>query len=154
MIHAFIVHFPIVFILLSGVLYIWSALKEDILHQEWAFKGHLLGVITMMLAVLSGNAAEQALVRTASIQPLVSQHEILGYTAAWGFALLALWYYLYSPKKGVWQILYIVLFVLLVGVMSYSAHLGGKMVYQQGAGVEPMKLILQEQIQKSKPINP
>ena len=40
---------------------------------------------------------------------------------------------------------FVLLLVFAAGLTGYQAHLGGRMVYEYGAGVIPMEPILQEQ---------
>jgi hypothetical protein len=43
-----------------------------------------------------------------------------------------------------------VLFVGMLGMLGYSSHLGGRMVYEEGAGVIPMKPIIEQQRSQGK----
>ena len=98
---------------------------------------HLAGFAGMVIAVFSGRSAESELAETGSWAELLEQHELMGYVAAWVFALLAIWQYLGLGKKsatGKW--IYLGIYLIAVGVMAYGAWLGGTMVYEHGAGVK------------------
>jgi uncharacterized membrane protein len=109
---------------------------------------HLAGILGLIVALFSGMQAEGSVVHTQTIHALIKKHELLSYILIWGFGLLYV-HYLLRKKSAIRmeRIGFITVFCVFLGLMTYSAFLGGKMVYEEGAGVAPMKPHLQEQFQ-------
>ncbi|MEO0900236.1 MAG: DUF2231 domain-containing protein [Bacteroidota bacterium] len=142
------VHFPIALLITAGGIYLWTLLAKDKSWLRAAFLIHILGWIGCVASVLTGRQAENLIVHTPAIQDLLSLHERLGYLITWLFAMLGIWMFLRLKKIAKWElILFSVLFWAGNGTMAYMGHLGGEMVYQEGAGVAPMKEIHQEHYQ-------
>lgn len=143
--HPKVVHFPIALLLIGGLVYTWALVKRN--EQQWIQLGfflHVTGWLGCIASVLSGRQAKTDVVLTAPIRELLDLHEKLGYLVAWLFAMLGIWMFLRMRKLANWEhLIFVVLFWLGSGVMGYMGHLGGKMVYEEGAGVKPMKEILQ-----------
>lgn len=147
--HPQTVHFPIALLIAAGVLYVLPFWKRDPLYERGGFLLHIAGVVTLVLAILTGIQAEAEIVHTQAIHQLARNHELLGYAAIWLFGMMLVWRYLrQSAGSQVEKILFVCVFWALLGLMGYSAHLGGKMVYEEGAGVAPMEEILREQFRQ------
>lgn len=111
---------------------------------------HLVGSLSFVVAILSGQQAESAVTHTHDIHEMIEQHELLSYISIWIFGLMYIWQMLRNKKfLQIERIFFVVIFACVLGIMAYSAHLGGKMVYEKGVGVEPMKAQLQQEMQKT-----
>ncbi|MEM7036315.1 MAG: DUF2231 domain-containing protein [Bacteroidota bacterium] len=141
--HPFVVHFPIVLMIVAGVLYFLSILQKGEKSTQWrllGFYAHAAGVGMLLLAIVTGDLAETEIVHTPEIAKMAKTHEMLGMISAWGFGLMGVWAYLRQKSNIYWEsVVYVILFWGIIGVMGYSAHMGGRMVYEEGAGVAPMK---------------
>ncbi|MEL6594040.1 MAG: DUF2231 domain-containing protein, partial [Bacteroidota bacterium] len=134
--HPATVHFPIALLVLSLGCYGVYLFREEKFYQRGAFGLHLIGVVGMAVAVLTGNQAQGDLSDEVVLQELVQQHQISGFVLLWLFGMLLIWRYLRLKRMARWeQWLFLGLFAAANGLMFYSAHLGGKMVYEHGAGV-------------------
>jgi uncharacterized membrane protein len=132
--HPQLVHFPIAFLILAAGLYIASAWKREL--QIAAFIVHVAGVLACVAAILSGDADEH---HAKAFPDLLEWHERLGMATAWSFGLMAVWSWLRRAKAKMWeQVLFALLYLGLLGMMAYGAHLGGEMVYEHGVGIEPV----------------
>ena len=147
-IHPIIVHFPIALIistLIFGVLALMVKSNGD--KFSTVFKWNLyFGSITSLIAAISGFHEEKNLIHNNAIHELLTVHELLGYIITGIFIVLSLWLIIRnSVLKGLE--IKLILLILFIGVviMTYSSHLGGKMVYEHGAGVLPMEEIIQSQ---------
>jgi uncharacterized membrane protein len=136
-IHPAIVHFPIALLVMAAVLHVLAFFisKPDL--RTFAFWLHLVGTVTCVAAILSGDYAEgQLLEPSEAMRDLAGEHETLGMISGWGFGVLAVWAYLRKESKVKWeQIGFVVLFVLMTGILLIAAQHGGELVYEYGAGV-------------------
>ncbi|MDP5168600.1 MAG: DUF2231 domain-containing protein [Bacteroidia bacterium] len=147
--HPLSVHLPIGLLLATWGLYVWQVAKPDKPGlAEVSFYALLASEIALILAVITGRNAETDIIQTAQIHELVETHETAGYVLVWIMGLLTLWVYLrgHRWKKGE-LLTFFLTFTMACGLMAYGAHLGGKLVYEQGAGVMPMEELLKLQRQ-------
>jgi len=145
--HPQFVHFPIAFLLLGGLAYAVAYFKEREFFLRMGFLLHIAGWLGSIASILTGRAAEAEVVHTQAIHELITLHERLAYLVAWLFAMLGIWMFLRQKKiSGKELILFLLLFWGSNAAMAYMAHLGGEMVYEEGAGVIPMEEKLKEQL--------
>ncbi len=145
--HPAVVHFPIAFF----ILYFIMETTGVILKKEYFTKAALfvlaLGVLTSLIAVLTGNQAHE-IVKSAmtvdhkNINDLIDQHEM--------FATLSLWYFtflisirIYLSIKNKFDYKYGYLFILLgaIGIVLiiYTSYYGGVLVFEHGIGTKLFK---------------
>ncbi len=143
--HPLIVHFPIALLIGAMAFLLISYIKPgkaDIFRE--LFKWNLLlGTIGSIAAVISGLIQEDTLIHNEAIHELMELHEKLGIIFTTVFILLNVWLWWKKPDfKKPGGITFSIVFVAAILVMAFSAHLGGRMVYEQGAGVKPMEQII------------
>lgn len=142
------VHFPIAFLILAGVAMLGSFFYEHAFLWKMGAWLTMTGLVGLLMAILTGRNAEAEVVHTQAIHELVEWHERLAYGTLWIFCLLGIWLYLrLNRMKAGEKVGFVVLFWLGIGIMGYGAHLGGEMVYREGAGVAPMESQLESQFQ-------
>lgn len=143
--HPRIVHFPVAFLIgaaVFGILALIFKSKRNV-FKEVLFWNLALGVVGAIVAIISGLREEESLVHNDTIHSIMETHELLGFIISGIFLALLIWIILRKSKmkniefKGI-----VVILVLSAGLLGYSAHLGGKMVYEQGAGVVPMEVVI------------
>ena len=138
--HPLIIHFPIVFILIACFGYAWYVFKQDDFALKAAIYAHISGIIGFAIAIITGQWAEADLPHTITTHEMIEQHSLLSWVSVWLFALLYVWQLLRIKKMPPWEKwLFVAIFVGGTSIMAFSAHLGGRMVYEKGAGVVPMK---------------
>lgn len=143
-IHPLTVHFPIAFLILSGVFFTIELFSRKEVHKTIAVVAMLGGVAGAGLAVITGNLAMNGLVANAVIGEMVETHELLGYIVLWVFGIFAVWGFLRRKSEvRVEKIAFVILFWIGIGVVAYTGHLGGTMVYEHGAGVIPMEPVIE-----------
>jgi len=146
--HPRIVHFPVALLILAtflGVLALVFKSKRD-LFKELCFWNLLFGVAGAIVAVISGLIEEENLVHNEAIHELMETHELLGFIFSSTFLGGFIWMFARKSKMKLAEFrILVIMLVVAAGLLTYSAHLGGTMVYREGAGVEPMKSILQEE---------
>ena len=145
--HPITVHFPIALVLtatLIGILavVVKSKRRDLVVVLYWLM---LIGSISILAALFSGLYEAGKVVHNNAIHEIMETHEILGYIISASFILLSIWVLIRNKKLQVRE-LYIVTVLLMVTsiFLVYSAYLGGKMVYEEGAGVAPMEKIIEQ----------
>jgi uncharacterized membrane protein len=132
--HPSIVHFPIVLLLAAAGLYLagWIGRKPHL--EAIGFIFHAIGVVFCIAAILTGDMEAERF--DSRVEGLVSQHELMGTVATYGFGLLGIWAFL-RQKTTIFieKIAFIVLYLGLYVYMGLGASLGGEMVYEHGLGV-------------------
>jgi uncharacterized membrane protein len=122
------VHFPIALLIVSGGLYVFAVFRPDHPYSPSAFLLHILGTIGIGLSVLTGNQEKANIIAGSPEAELLNQHEIWAYVLLWLFGMLLLWRYLRLQKiKPNEQKLFVLIFIVAIGLMLYSAWLGGNM---------------------------
>ena len=143
-IHPLTVHFPIAFLLLAGILFTIELFTRQTTHKTFAWITLLAGVAGAALAVVTGNMAMNGLVVNETIGETVEQHELLAYLVLWLFGIFAVWGFLRrNATVKAERIAFVLLFWLGIGLVAYTAHLGGTLVYELGAGVLPMESVIE-----------
>jgi len=146
-IHPITVHFPIALVLTATLISILALLikpkrKELITVLYWIM---LLGSLSVLTALLTGIYESGKVVHNETIHEIMETHELLGYIVSASFILLTLWGLFKGKRLKVKELFMITsLLVATSGVLVYSAYLGGRMVYEEGAGVRPMEKIIEQ----------
>ncbi len=133
--HPLTVHFPIA-LLLAALLVETLALgfKKPHWHRI-ALWNLVLGTLGAAVAVLTGRQAAATAKHSFEIHQIMVLHERLGYVVL-GMAVLVIGWRLWvrdrlsvRSRRMAWALLGIA-----CGIMAFSAHLGGRMVYEFGVG--------------------
>ncbi len=133
--HPIFVHFPLAFLPAACLFYLGTLIfRKDILATT-AFCLLLLGAVASFIAAGSGLTAETGLQVARSIRAsLLHDHkELMLVTMALGI-ILATWAALDSPFPRMWRPVFLLLFLVLLGVMALGADNGGRLVYDYNAG--------------------
>jgi uncharacterized membrane protein len=146
--HPQTVHFPLALLWTAGGLLLYGLWKPSGQWRPTIMLMQALGTAGLALAIISGLQAEARVIRTETVAVLLDRHELLGYLSLWVFGLLLIWYYLRAQRfQRREQWLYSLLFLLAALLMTYGAYAGGQMVYEEGVGVDPMRPILEQQME-------
>lgn len=144
--HPLVVHFPIVLLIVAGVFYLLHFFIKDMKLDKIGFFIHAAGLIGCVAAILTGDYAEAELIQTHDIHELVEEHEMLGMITTWAFGIMAVWAFLRQKSNiRLERIVFTVVFFLGLGFMGVASHHGGQLVYEKGAGVVPMREVIQQQ---------
>lgn len=139
MFHPIIVHFTIALLsvgIITDFLYLISR-KEN--HRQTAGYLLILGSISAVLAVLTGNAAADVVTISAEARPLVENHRSSGTLTMWLFLLVgAIRIILVRQRQFNRSLKWIYYCFGLVALLSLfrTGLLGGNMVYFHGVGME------------------
>lgn len=141
--HPRIVHFPIAFF----ILYFFFESGGIILRKDFLLKAALIiliaGVLTSLMAVLSGNQAQASAAMLSSkgsnLKELIEIHEEYATITLFYFsALLFLRVYLSSKKKFEGNVRYLFILLGLIGcylIYTTGIH-GGDLVFKHGVGTQ------------------
>jgi len=139
--HPLSVHFPIAFLLLSGILSLYLVYKFQKNLAQFNLGLLLLGLIGCGIAIYTGNIEDGKVSRTLCDPTILKTHENYAYYLLWIFiANLAFWAVklFIRPKsyKTILAILIIVSSLIGISCLVYVGHLGASLVYEQAAGVK------------------
>jgi uncharacterized membrane protein len=138
--HPAIAHFPVALLSIAALFAIISLFIKKDFFQEIAFWNLLLGVIGAIAAVLTGLIEEQQLIHNEEIHQILEKHKFTGFAILILAQALLTWYWVRKNKFGKNEYIgWVICLVLGTVMIAYQGYLGGRMVFEQGAGVKPME---------------
>lgn len=139
--HPFIVHFPIVLLIIGVICDAIGILN----HRDLMLKaGYLLfscGAIAAIPAALTGDNAADLAQHIKSITPDLDDHDTLGtVTTLLAVAITLVRTHLTFKNQftGTIRYLYLILALATTGLVCASGYTGGHLVYHYGAGTNPV----------------
>lgn len=138
--HPAIVHFPIALLIVAALLAIITLVHKKASWKEWMFKNLVLGLAFLPLAIIAGIVEEQNLQHSEAIHSVLMIHKYNGFVILLVYSILTIWFWrrknsIQSKEYTAW----VLCLLLATGLLSYQGYLGGKMVFDLGAGVKPME---------------
>jgi len=136
--HAMIIHFPIALLMVGFLSEIIALFYNRILFRKIAFYLLLLGAVGAIAAYLSGGYAAEG-IETGRLAEAIEAHEEAALITLWLAIITAIYratllFFKYERPWTKW--VGILLFAALVGSIINTGNLGGKLVYEHGAGLE------------------
>ncbi len=147
-IHPIFVHFPvaITFIALFFTLVAIIFPHKRELFKEMLMWSLLLGALAALTTAITGFYASREIPHNEAIHKIMEVHETYGIIIGASFLVLSLWMIIRRIKMQVGELVFLTIFLAaLTGLVGYSASLGGKMVYEHGAGVGPVMEMMRDQ---------
>lgn len=140
--HAFAIHFPVAFLLVSTVVYLLALVTQREFLKKLFVVNISLGLAGLVGAVLTGLFQINTQITESSFSGVFQQHQSLAYYALSAFYGIFIWYAVRRKKmqKTEQWLLFAAQFAV-TGIVLYTAHLGGVLVYQHGAGVVPVQSV-------------
>ena len=133
--HPKLVHFPLV-LLLAGLLLDLAGLVFHSDRAHWAAKiATAAGTVLLLFTFISGIYAEVWAGRAMVPHHMIELHELAANLASWGFVILAAWRLLLNVGNRRIAAAYVAIGLVWYGLMVITAHLGGKLITDYGAGV-------------------
>ena len=138
--HPLFVHFPIALLVIAGIVAL-----VNILQSKYQLKNVILwnltaGTLGAAIAVFSGFRDAGVIPHNETIHEILEVHEKIGIAIFVLSALLSIWFFIRRIKmKKIENILFVLVLWLGIGLVGYAGYLGGKMVYDNGAGIKPMQ---------------
>lgn len=136
--HPAVVHFPIAFLALSGLLAcFWLFFNRG---QRTLFLVLTLGVVGGWLGILTGGWAEDVVNRVICDPTVTQDHEKWAEWAVWASSLAIPFVFagVWRKKRSSSVVIRAAVAILLTfatAAILYAGHLGASLVYQQGAAV-------------------
>ncbi len=133
--HPMVVHFPIALLMAAWLIETLALLFQRSGWHKISLWNVGLGTLGALAAVLSGRQAMAAAKHSMEIYQVMELHERLGYVVLTLSATIAGWRLFKGDRLGrrsrwlLWGLL-----TCAVGLMAFSAYLGGRMVYEFGVG--------------------
>ena len=145
LLHTKVVHFPIALLLFGTLLFIAAVILNK--NDKFSFLMPaarltlFFGVLGSWASVITGNMADGIATRNLCDPLVVEEHETMAYLVSYIFTggividLLKKYFIEKIKFKKLFTFLILLIFLTGTGFMFYVGHLGGKLVYQQGAAV-------------------
>jgi uncharacterized membrane protein len=134
-IHPLAVHFPIAFLVGAALFYFLSWIFRNQMFSNTAFLLLIVGTLAAGAAVGTGLYGEEGVMISFSVREhLLDTHEKFMLTTLGVSIGLTVWAIVARsfPKKG--RLLFLLLFLVLLGIMTMGADYGARMVYDYNAG--------------------
>jgi uncharacterized membrane protein len=134
-IHPLLVHFPIAFLVGAALFYFLSWIFRNQIFATTAFLLLILGTLAAGAAVGTGLYAEEGVMVSHSVREhLLELHETLMLITLGLSIVLSVWALIARPfpKKRKW--IFLLLFLVLLGIMTVGTDYGARMVYDYNAG--------------------
>ena len=133
--HPVIVHFPVALLLTAFLVETLALLLKKPAWHRISLWNLVLGTLAAGAAVITGRLAMAVAKHSHEIYDVMEKHERLGYLILALALLITGWRLLTKdrlPAPSRW--LAWVMLAVTCGTMAFSAHLGGRLVYEFGVG--------------------
>lgn len=134
--HGAVVHFPIALTITALFLcLLYLIFKKNGLL--WAIHWNLdLAAVAAIVAVITGNAAEEAAHHTQAVHELLETHETVGLIAMWVLLTIFVLRRVLPSLKDRLPVLYLLVILIGAALVGTNGYIGGKMVFEHGLGVK------------------
>ena len=134
-IHPLVIHFPIAFLMGAALFYFAAPIFKKEKFAKTGFWVLMAGALSLAASIATGLYAEEGVMLSLSVRAnLLTPHKNLMLATSGLCAILTVWALAARPfpKKG--RVLFLSLFLVMIGVMTLGADFGGRMVYDYNAG--------------------
>ena len=138
-IHPIAVHFPIAFLIGAFVCEVIGRVADNSMMKKAAKWMLLVGTIALGIAAFTGWLGHKTVPHSESSYALIEQHQKLGFIALGFFvAVSAIRFWLKPTLQKSKSIFlgFFVFYLLGLSAMTWGSHLGGRLVYEMGVGVQ------------------
>ena len=134
-IHPLVVHFPIAFLLGAAFFYFLGWIFQNNTFSTTAFLLLILGTLSAGAAVGTGLYGEEGVMVSRSVREhLLEVHEKIMLVTLGLSIGLTIWAVIARPFPKKKRLLFLFLFLVLLGAMTVGADYGARMVYDYNAG--------------------
>lgn len=135
-IHSAIVHFPIALLMVSLLFELLARAWKSRELSRVAVWNLGVGALGAVVAAATGLVNSNMVHHTEAGHELMALHQKLGLLVATGALILLT---IRLARNDTWlgklKRLYLLLFLVLVGTLAYTGHIGSRMVYDEGVAV-------------------
>jgi uncharacterized membrane protein len=133
--HPLVVHFPIAFLMGAALLYFSALIFRNDTLATTAFLLLILGAFSACVAAATGLYAKEGVMVSLSVREHLLKHHEQLMLATTGLSIaLTIWAVIARPfpkkKRGI----FIFVIVIMLGIMTWGADYGARMVYDYNAG--------------------
>jgi uncharacterized membrane protein len=134
-IHPLVVHFPIALLMSAALFYALAwVFRKDTLTVT-ALTLLILGALSACVAAGTGLYAEDGVMVSFSVREHLLEHHEQLMLATTGLSIaLTIWAVIARPFPKKKRAIFILLFVMMLGIMTWGADYGARMVYDYNAG--------------------
>lgn len=138
--HPFIVHFPIVCIILAAIFDWVARIERFDYFRHTGFALLVIGAIATIPAAYTGESAAEVAGTIPGITDSLADHEDISTLTLWSSILLAVARIHLTARKrytGGSRLAHTLLLTACAGLVLWSAYTGGHLVHAFGAGTQP-----------------
>ena len=152
-IHLMVNHIPILATLFSIPVLVWGIIANQPSIKKVALVGFIIAGLTAVIAVQSGNAAEEIVESMPGIsEGFIEEHEEAAETAQWlavvlgGLAITTFYVMRRQYRYAKYMVGLLLIYSVAVGAMlTYTAYLGGKIMHPELSGDRPPSPYLEDE---------
>ena len=134
-VHPLVIHFPIAFLMGAALFYFLALIFRKDTLATTAFLLLIVGAFSACLAAGSGLYAEDGVMVSLSVREHLLEHHEQLMLATTGLSIaLTIWAVFVRPFPRKRRGIFIFLIVIMLGIMTWGADYGARMVYDYNAG--------------------
>ena len=138
--HPLFVHFPIALLIVSGIIALIDLLKANEQLKKIILWNLIFALISFIFTISLGFIDANAIPHNEIIHKIMEVHEKIGILLFAITFILTMWLIIRISKMAKLEnLLFVILLWFAMALVSYNGYLGGKMVYDNGAGIKPMQ---------------
>lgn len=138
--HPLFVHFPIALLIVTGIIALIDLLNGKFQLKKVILWNLIFAALGTIITVVSGFIDADVIPHNLTIHEIMEVHEHIGISLLIVTSILSVWIvFRFSKMKKSENILFVIVLWVALILVSYNGFLGGKMVYDNGAGIKPMQ---------------
>jgi len=138
-IHPIAVHFPIAFLVGAFVCEVIGRAMNNPTMRKTAKWMLLIGTVALGIAAFTGWLGHKTVPHSESSYALIEQHQKLGFISLGFFVAISTVRFWLKPtfqKSRIVFLGFFTFYLLGLAIMTWGSHLGGRLVYEMGVGVQ------------------
>lgn len=138
--HPLFVHFPIALLIVAGIIALIDLLKSKFQLKRIVLWNMIFAAAGTIITVITGFWDAGIIPHNHTIHEIMEVHEQIGISILIIASVLSTWLIIrISRMKKIENILFVIVLWIALALVSYNGYLGGKMVYDNGAGIKPLQ---------------
>jgi|SRR6185437_12742469 len=150
--HSMLAHFPVALFMCAFIFSIIGLFFRRGLVKDILLWNMVMGVIASLAALYTGIREEHRIIHDHLIRDLLIIHKRTAYIVTGVFFVLTLWIGTRKRYMRSFEYMAFIAFMFLSCIsVAYEAYSGAEMVFQHGAGVEPVQQELRLKYPQTQP---